>query len=283
MSDVCISLGAPSFPERLAHIPTPPESLWIRGSAARLPGFSTPSIAVVGCRAASREGLENARALADGLARAGVVVVSGLARGIDAAAHRAALAANGCTIAVLGSGLSHLYPAEHLGLAGDIARTGAVVSEYPPRTAPQPHLFPRRNRIISGLADAVVVVEAPEKSGALITASAALDQGKDVMVVPGRVPGGPNRGGHLLIRDGAKLVETAVDILEDMGWLTRTPPAGVPATAAELVEFTVDDVAAQTGEPTAVVLARLLELELAGQIQRIGFARFQRVPGRVLT
>lgn len=284
MSDVCISIATPSFPERLSHIPTPPERLWIRGDAARLPGFPTPSIAVVGCRAASRDGLENARALADGLARAGVVIVSGLARGIDAAAHRAALAAGGCTIAVLGSGLGQLYPPEHAALAEDIARTGAVVSEYPPHTVPQPHLFPRRNRVISGLADAVVVVEAPEKSGALITASAALDQGKDVMVVPGRVPGGPNRGGHLLIRDGAKLVETAVDILEDMGWLVRTPLDGAPArTAPELVEFTVDEVARKTGEPTQVVLARLLQQELSGQIQRIGAARFQRVRSRMLT
>lgn len=284
MSDVCIPLGARPFPERLAHIPTPPDRLWIRGDAAHLPGFSTPSIAIVGCRTASRDGLENARALADGLARAGVVIVSGLARGIDAAAHRAALAAGGCTIAVLGSGLDQLYPPEHLGLAGDIARTGAVVSEYPPRTAPQAHLFPRRNRIVSGLADAVVVVEAPEKSGALITASAALDQGKDVLVVPGRVPGGSNRGGHLLARDGARLVETAVDVLEDMGWQTWAPASREPTRLApELVEFTVDDVARETGEPTAVVLARLLELELAGQIQRIGSARFQRVRGRMLT
>jgi DNA processing protein len=283
MSHVCISLGDTAFPERLSFIPTPPEQLWIHGHAARLPDFSTPSIAVVGCRAASRDGLENARAVADGLARAGVVVVSGLARGIDAAAHRAALAAGGCTIAVLGSGLDDLYPPEHRGLAGEIVRTGAVVSEYPPSTAPQPFLFPRRNRIISGLADAVVVIEAPEKSGALITASAALDQGKDVMVTPGRVPGGPNRGGHLLIRDGATLVETAVDILLDMGWLDRPPAPGSGQGAPELVEFTVDEVARKTGEPTQVVLARLLQQELSGQIQRIGAARFQRVRSRMLT
>jgi DNA processing protein len=283
MAHVCISLGDNAFPERLSHIPTPPEQLWIRGHAARLPDFSTPSIAVVGCRAASRDGLENARAVADGLARAGVVVVSGLARGIDAAAHRAALAAGGCTIAVLGSGLDNLYPPEHRGLADEIAHTGAVVSEYPPHTAPQAFLFPRRNRIISGLADAVVVIEAPERSGALITASAALDQGKDVMVTPGRVPGGPNRGGHLLIRDGAKLVETAVDILLDMGWLDRPPAPEAGGEARELVEFTVDELARKTGEPTHVVLARLLQQELAGQIQRIGAARFQRVRSRMLT
>ena len=283
MSYVCISLGDAAFPERLIHIPTPPERLWIRGRAACLPDFPTPSIAVVGCRAASRDGLENARAVAAGLARAGVVVVSGLARGIDAAAHRAALAAGGCTIAVLGSGLDRLYPPEHDDLADEIAATGAVISEYPPATRPQAFLFPRRNRLISGLADAVVVVEAPEKSGALITASSALDQGKDVMVLPGRVPGGPNRGGHLLIRDGAKLVETAVDILLDMGWLAWRPAGASGGGAPELVEFTVDDVAGQTGESTADVLARLLQLEMAGQIQRIGAGRFQRVQGRMLT
>lgn len=283
MSHVRLSLGDASFPERLSSIPTPPEELWIRGAAAGLPDFSTPSIAVVGCRAATRDGLENARAVADGLARAGVVVVSGLARGIDAAAHRAALAAGGRTIAVLGSGLDVVYPPEHRGLADDIARTGVVVSEYPPSTAPQPFLFPRRNRIISGLADAVVVIEAAEKSGALITASAALDQGKDVMVTPGRVPGGPNRGGHLLIRDGAKLVETAVDILLDMGWLDRPPVPEAGGEAPELIEFTVDELARKTGEATQVVLARLLRQEMAGQIQRIGAARFQRVRGRMLT
>jgi len=284
MSYVRVSPGDSRFPERLAPIPTPPDQLWIRGDPGRLPGFSTPSLAIVGCRAASRDGLENARALADALARAGVVIVSGLARGIDAAAHRAALAAGGCTVAVLGSGLDCLYPPEHRGLAGEIARTGAVVSEYPPETPPQPHLFPRRNRIISGLADAVVVVEAPEKSGALITASAALDQGKDVMVLPGRIPGGSNRGGHLLVRDGAKLVETAVDILEDMGWQRRpTDDGGGSRAAPELVEFTVDDIASRTGEPTHVVLGRLLESELAGEIRRIGSARFQQVRGRMLT
>lgn len=284
MSHLCVTLGESLFPSRLGSIPSPPERLWVLGHPERLPEWSTRSIAVVGSRAASRDGLDNARRVAEGLARAGVVVVSGLARGIDSAAHRATLDAGGCTIAVLGSGLDRLYPPEHEALADDIAATGAVVSEYPPATMPQPWLFPRRNRLVSGLADAVVVVEAPEKSGALITATAALEQGKDVMVLPGRIAGHRNRGGHLLIRDGAKLVESADDILLEMGWEADRPPIGLgPAESLESVEFTVDDVARETGEPTAAVLARLLQLELAGEIQRIGSARFLRVRSRMLT
>jgi DNA processing protein len=145
--------------------------------------------------------------------------------------------------------------------------------------APHAGCFPRRNRIISGLCQAVVIVEAPEKSGALITASAALDQGRDVMVVPGRVAGGRNRGGHLLIRDGAKLVESAVDILEEMSW---TSPLSRFETPPQLVEFTVDDLAAQTGVEPSALLARLLELELTGEIHRIGSGRFVRTRSRVL-
>jgi DNA processing protein len=284
MSHLCITLGESLFPSRLGSIPAPPERLWVHGHPERLPEWSIRSIAVVGSRAASRDGLDNARRIADGLARAGVVVVSGLARGIDSAAHRATLDAGGCTIAVLGSGLDRLYPPEHEALADEISATGAVVSEYPPPTLPQPWLFPRRNRLVSGLADAVVVVEAPEKSGALITASAALEQGKDVMVLPGRIAGHRNRGGHLLIRDGAKLVESADDILLEMGWEAGRLPIGLgPAESLESVEFTVDDVARETGEPTAAVLARLLRLEMAGEIQRIGSARFLRVRSRMLT
>ena len=284
MSHLCITLGESLFPSRLGSIPSPPERLWVLGHPQRLPEWSTRSIAVVGSRAASRDGLDNARRVAEGLARAGVVVVSGLARGIDSVAHRATLDAGGCTIAVLGSGLDRLYPPEHEALADEIAATGAVVSEYPPATMPQSWLFPRRNRLVSGLADAVVVVEAPEKSGALITASAALEQGKDVMVLPGLIAGHRNRGGHLLIRDGAKLVESADDILLEMGWNNDRPPIGLgPAESLESVEFTVDDVARETGEPTAAVLARLLQLELAGEIQRIGSARFLRVRSRMLT
>jgi DNA processing protein len=276
---ISVDLGDAAYPTQLAAIPAAPAIIWVRGDVGRLPDSSTHAIAVVGSRSASRDGRELAAEIAGDLARAGVTIVSGLARGIDGAAHAAALDASGITIAVLGSGLDRVYPPEHVALAARIAETGAVVSEFAPDVPPHAGFFPRRNRIISGLCQAVVVVEAPEKSGALITASAALDQGREVMVVPGRVAGGRNRGGHLLIRDGAKLVESAVDILEEMGW--GSMPAR-PQGSPELVEFTVDDLAAQTGAEPAVLLARLLELELAGEIQRIGSGRFVRTRGRVL-
>lgn len=272
-----VRLGASAFPPLLAQIPNPPEMLWIRGDPS---SCVRPAVALVGSRAATREGLLLAAELASDLTRAGFVVVSGLARGIDSAAHAAALDAGGATIAVLGTGADLVYPAEHRGLADRIAGCGALVSEFPPGTPARAFHFPLRNRIISGLSRAVVVVEAPEKSGALITAREALDQGRDVMAVPGRVAGGRNRGAHGLIRDGAKLVESAVDILQELQW----PPLATPARRpAERVEFSVDDIARQMNLSPGDALARLLEWELTGQIQRIGSGRFVRSHGRVLT
>jgi DNA processing protein len=284
MRDLCLTNGAADFPLRLAAIPDPPRQLWIRGSPAHLPASDEPSIAIVGSRAATRDGLDAARRIAHALARAGVVIVSGLARGIDAVAHQAALDAGGRSIAVLGSGLLRLYPPEHEALADRLLARGAVISEYAPETPPHAGLFPRRNRLVSGLADAVVVVEAPERSGALITAGCALDQGKDVLVVPGRSEGQRNRGGHLLIRDGARLVESEDDILVDMGWAEPAPSSARPGAASpDPVEFTVDDIVRQTGETPQAALARLLQEELDGDIRRIGLARFLRVRRRVLT
>jgi DNA processing protein len=273
-----IALPETSYPALLAAIPDPPPLVWVRGQTAALAG---PSIAIVGSRAPTPYALGQARQLARDLAAAGAVVVSGLARGVDSAAHAGALDAKGRTIGVLGCGIDRVYPAEHRDLARDIEHAGAIVSEFPVGVPPLPHHFPLRNRIIAGLSAAVVVVEAAEKSGSLITAGAALEQGRDVMVVPGPTTGGRNRGGHLLIRDGAKIVESADDILRDLGF------AGAPATSPvattqlgqlpEAADFTIDDVAARTGEPPGVVLARLLELELTGQIQRIGGGRYIRV------
>jgi DNA processing protein len=282
--NLCLANGAAMFPARLACIPDSPGRIWIRGAPAHLPGLDQPSIALVGSRTATRDGLDAARRIALGLAQAGVVIVSGLARGIDACAHQGALDAGGRTIAVLGSGLDRLYPPEHGDLADRMLVAGAVVSESSPETPPHAGLFPRRNRLISGLADAVLIVEAPERSGALITAGAALDQGKDVFVMPGRVAGQRNRGGHLLVRDGARLVESANDILLDMGWANHASRTerGYDELV-ETVEFSVDDVVRETGELPQTVLARLLQDELAGNIRRIGSARFLRVRGRVLT
>lgn len=265
------------YPALLAAIPDPPPVLWVRGRVDALP---RPAIALVGSRAATPYGLAMARQLARQLAAAGVTVVSGLARGVDSAAHLAALEVGGRTIGVLGCGLDRVYPPEHRDLARDMERLGAIVSEFPMGVPPLAHHFPLRNRIISGLTLAVVVVEAPEKSGALITASAALEQGRDVMVVPGPASGGRNRGGHLLIRDGAKVVETADDILRETGsgWVGTVPAADPPGgQLPETIDFSVDDVAERTGESPSAVLARLLELELAGRIQRVGGGRFARV------
>ena len=273
-----IRLGSPSFPPLLAQIPDPPDELWVRGD---LSICLKPAIAVVGARAASRNGLAMAAAIAGDLARAGVVVVSGLARGIDSAAHAGALAAGGLTVAVLGTGIDVVYPAEHRELSERIAQSGLLVTEFWPGAPPEVSHFPRRNRIISGLSRGVVVVEAAEKSGSLITARLAADQGRDVMVVPGPVLGGRNRGAHALIRDGAKLVESAVDILQELGLdqsLARRSPEG---EGGELVEFTVDDIAKQLKLGPGEALARLLEWELTGEIQRIGSGRFVRSRGKV--
>jgi DNA processing protein len=221
--------------------------------------------------------------LSGDLARAGVVIVSGLARGIDAAAHRAALASGGRTIGVLGCGLDRMYPSEHRDLGAAMARAGAVVSEFPVGVAALPHHFPLRNRIISGLSRAIVVVEAGEKSGALITAGAALEQGREVLVVPGASIGGRNHGGHQLIRDGARLVESAEDILSELGGSTAAPGADTAPASEHLPEsvaFTVDEVAAASGEAPHAVLARLLDLELEGRIQRIEGGRFVRASSR---
>jgi DNA processing protein len=272
---VPIAFGDALYPPLLASIADPPPMLWVRGATSAL---TRPAIAIVGSRAATNYALDMARRLSMDLASAGLSIVSGLARGVDAAAHRAAVAARGTTIGVLGCGIDRVYPAEHADLARDMQVLGAVISEFPPQVPPLPHHFPMRNRIISGLSLAVVVVEAPEKSGSLITASAAAEQGRDVMVVPGPATAGRNRGGHLLIRDGAKVVETADDILQELS-IAPAVAGNLPSFASlpETAEFTVDELAAQTGELPNIVLARLLELELAGQIQRIGGGRFIRV------
>jgi DNA processing protein len=270
-----VALGDARYPHLLSVIADPPPMLWVRGQVATV---SKSGVALVGSRAATPYALGVARRLSLDLVAAGVVVVSGLARGVDSSAHAAALSANGRTVGVLGCGADRIYPAEHRDLARDMEKAGAVVSEFPPGVPPLPHHFPMRNRIISGLSLAVVVVEAPEKSGALITASAAAEQGRDVMVVPGPVAGGRNRGGHLLIRDGAKVVETADDILQELNLANDAANASpLVGQMPETVEFTVDELAGRTGEPPNLVLARLLELELAGKIERIGGGRFVRV------
>ncbi len=274
----CIHLGASGYPALLAQINDPPACLWVRGDPSVL---SRPCVAVVGARSASSEGLAAARDIALDLARAGVVVVSGLARGVDSAAHRGALDGGGQTIAVLGTGIDRVYPAENDRLAEEIVAHGLLVTEFPVGSPPEDWHFPRRNRIISGLSRAVVVIEAREKSGSLITARMAADQGRDVMAVPGGIAGGRNRGSNALLRDGAKLVESAVDILQELGMSTPGLKAAEKANSPQPVEFTADDIALQLDITAGEALARLLEWELTGEIQRIGLGRFVRSRSRL--
>lgn len=269
----CIQFGSPDYPQLLAQISDPPQRLWFRGRRELL---HKTAVAVIGARHASTDGLYAASEIAIGLARAGVAVVSGLARGVDAAAHQGALDAGGATIAVLGTGIDRVYPAEHRDLSERIAVEGLLLTEFAPGAPPEDWHFPRRNRIISGLSKAVVVVEAKEKSGSLITARLAADQGRDVMAVPGTFVGGRNRGANGLLRDGAKLVESAVDILQELGIQAGPVPRGGHGEIRQVVEFTVDEIAAELKISPGEALARLLEWELTGEIQRIGSGRFVR-------
>lgn len=286
-----VPFGDERYPPLVATIYDPPPVLWVRGDAHALGG---PSVAVVGARAASTPALAMAADLGAGLARAGLTVVSGLARGVDSAAHRAALEAGGLTVAVLGCGADRVYPPEHAELARTIARAGALVSELPPGTPPLAEHFPRRNRVISGLSLATVVVEASERSGSLITARCALEQGREVMAVPGSAVSGRNRGAHALLKDGAKLVETVDDILEELpvGRAASSPAADarnilttdVLVAALESEEACdLDDLAGRTGLDVRALLPRLLDLELRGVVQRAGGGRFLLARRRVVT
>jgi DNA processing protein len=273
------------FPSPLLATSDVPPLLWYRGS---LEAFQRPAVAIVGSRRASTVALETAARLAADLASRGIAVVSGLARGVDSAAHRGALR-TGWTIAVLGSSLDRIYPPEHTALAHDISAAGVVISEYPPRTAPLKFHFPMRNRLISGLSRAVVIVEASEQSGSLITAACALEQGREVMAVPGNVLSGRNRGAHALIRDGAKIVECADDIVEELGLAAAVGPrpAGPAGPAAVDTDpllrlmrvgepYDLDALAACAGVDGVRLLPRLLELELEGRIARVEGGRFMR-------
>jgi DNA processing protein len=282
-----LACDAPRFPALLRAIVDPPPVLWIRGQPEAL---GRPTVAIVGSRAATAYAVDVAYRLGEELAARGIVVASGLARGVDSAAHRGCLAGGGVTTAVLGSGLDRVYPPEHEPLGQQISCKGCVISELGPGAAPLPEHFPLRNRIISGISLAVVVVEASEKSGSLITARCALEQGRDVMAVPGNVLSGRNRGSHGLLKDGAKVVETADDILDGLGW----PTSGVPPSslskylnsdallskmeAGEV--YRLDELMELTGVMGTKLLPRLMELELAGLVMNTG-SGFSRRSGNV--
>ncbi len=279
-----LSDADPAYPAMLREIHDPPAVLFVRG---KLLPDDTLSVAIVGSRHATHYGLTQAEQLAGSLARAGLTIVSGLARGIDAAAHRGALAAGGRTVAVLGSGLCNIYPPEHQALAAEVAAHGALVSEAPPYSPPIPGAFPQRNRIISGLSLGVIVVEASTTSGALISARHAMEQGREVFAVPGRIDNRLARGCHRLIRDGAKLVETVDDVLEELGPLigpiTKADGQEIRNPAElQLNELETAVLAAIDSEPTSIdalvstcrlavpqILATLSALEMRRLVQRL--------------
>lgn len=265
-----VSMGRSGYPALLRELHDPPPRLYFRGGPAEL--LDLPAVAIVGARSCSPYGAQVARELARELGAAGVVVVSGLARGVDGEAHRGALAAGGLTVAVLGCGIDRDYPRAHAQLAGRIAESGAVVSEYPPGIEPSPWRFPARNRIVAGLARATVVVEARERSGALITADFALELGRDVFAVPGEITSALSAGTNDLIRQGATPLLAADDVLEALG-LERAPPrvpdtltAGARMLLEPLSETarTLDELGRLTGLESAALAAALTELELAG-------------------
>ncbi|MCX6546293.1 MAG: DNA-processing protein DprA [Acidobacteria bacterium] len=281
--------GGECYPASLALIPDPPAVLWIRGDLRP----TDLAVAIVGSRTATPLSLDVGFQLGEGLARAGLAVVSGMARGVDSAAHRGALQAGGRTIAVLGCGADVVYPPEHAALADRISRSGALVSELPPGAPPLAWHFPRRNRIISGLSLGVVVVEAAADSGSLITARCALDQNRPVMAVPGGVLSGRNRGAHALIKDGARVVEGVSDVLEELRLEILTAadpearlshPSNDPLLRVMDVgePYLLETLCAETGLDPARALSRLAELELAGWICRAGGGRFVKPGSNVL-
>ena len=290
-----LNLGDGQYPQPLLHCGDPPLMLFLEG---RLELLQRPSVAVVGSRQATPQGLAHARQFASVLSHAGVTVVSGLATGIDGAAHEGALAGAGSTLAVIGTGPDIVYPRRHGGLWRRIAQDGLVVSEHAPGTPALAHHFPHRNRIIAGLTRGTLVVEATLKSGSLITARLAMEGGREVFAVPGSIQSPQAKGCHELIRQGAQLVESAQEILESLGLpASPTAPAAAAAMSDEPDEpdapdartphgrllramghdpVSLDMLVGRTGDGASVLGARLLELELLGLVARLPGGRFQR-------
>ena len=287
-----LALGDPDYPAALLQTADPPLLLYMIGERAHL---QPPSVAIVGSRSPTPQGLDNARQFAADFVADGLVVVSGLALGIDGAAHEGALGARGVTIAVVGTGLDIVYPSRHRSLAHRIATEGLIVSEFPPGTPSRAENFPLRNRIIAGLSLGTLVVEAALRSGSLITARLAVEAGREVFAVPGSIHSAQAKGCHQLIRDGAKLVECAADALEELRGIRSAWGGSAPDTQAQAVEspsepgdadplidalghdpVSLDALGARTGWPASDLLARLLTLELEGQVARLPGGLYQR-------
>ena len=294
-----VPIGTSAYPARLAAIASPPPVLYCRGDPLLL---DRAQIAIVGARAATRGGRERARALARDLAACGLVVTSGLALGVDAAAHRGALDAAAPSVAVLATGPERIYPKSNSGLARELLESGALVTERAPGTPPLPANFPRRNRLISGLGLGVLVVEASLRSGSLITARLAADEGREVFAVPGSVDSALSRGCHALLRDGAKLVESVVDVLDEIthaggpaGPPIHSKPAvhEDPAAGGHLDESErivvdalghdpagIDQLVDHTGLTAGRLASILLTLEIDGRVEVLPGSRYVRTSGR---
>ncbi len=287
-----LTLSDAQYPAALLNIEDPPLILYLLGQA--LPGDWPRAIGVVGSRNPTPQGAQNALQFSRSLAQAGLTVVSGMALGVDAAAHEGALEARApgliATIAVVGTGLDRVYPKQNLALSHRIAQAGLLVSEYPIGTPPLAQNFPKRNRIISGLSHGTLVVEAALKSGSLITARLAAEQGKDVFAIPGSIHSPQSRGCHALLKQGAKLVESAQDVLEELAVPQQPTPvsanSAAPAAGREsngllaalgFDPVSLDALVARTGEAASSLQARLLELELIGDVARLPGGLFQRI------
>ncbi len=277
-----VTLADGDYPQALLNTPDPPLLLYVKG---RLDLLNRPSLAVVGSRNATPQGIHNAEAFARTLSDAGLCVISGLAHGIDAAAHRGALRYQGGSIAVVGTGLDKVYPAANRDLAHELAAEGTLISEFPLGTPPLAANFPRRNRIISGMSAGCLVVEASLQSGSLITARLALEQGREVFAIPGSIHAPQSKGCHTLIKQGAKLVETAQDILEELGGLSAIPARrqdaqGTDSALLEQIGFDpvdLDTLSARCGLTVGELSAMLLTLELEGRVSALPGGQYQRI------
>ncbi|WP_223871496.1 DNA-processing protein DprA [Candidatus Dactylopiibacterium carminicum] len=279
-----LTLADATYPKNLLQTADPPSLIYLKG---RLELLEAPALAIVGARNATPQGLANAEAFAETFANAGLTVISGLALGIDGAAHQGALRGKASSIAVIGTGANRIYPPRNAELARELAGKGLILSEFPLDTPPTTHNFPRRNRLISGLARGVLVVEAAVDSGSLITARLAAEQGREVFAIPGSIHSPLSRGCHRLIKQGAKLVESAADVLEELHWqstVVPTPPAPSPPAGYNGVldamghdPVNLDALQVRTGLTPDALFAMLTVLELDGRIASLPGGRFQRI------
>jgi len=282
-----LTLADDDYPQALLNIPDPPLLLYVKGRPDLL---NRAALAVVGSRNATPQGIGNAEAFAKALSDAGLCIISGMAHGIDAAAHRGALRGQGSSIAIVGTGLDKVYPAANRELAHELAQRGALISEFPLGTPPLAANFPRRNRLISGMSAGCLVVEAGLQSGSLITARLALEQGRDVFAIPGSIHAPQSKGCHVLLKQGAKLVETAQDILEELSGLFPTPAHNTSANRGDILNpnsalldhigfdpVDVDTLRARSGLTIGELSAMLLTLELEGLISTLPGGLYQRI------